>query len=149
MRRSNPDQPQQFPLEFASPEELAERARFAKQMADWLAEPSPPEPPPLPLLAGWENVERHKTRCEVLKSDRPDEVGKFVVVREFVHGRNRVWVSLDEPVTLRLNRKGRWVTAYDPSCAPHTYAMEDLRIVSEPWTPKPPVYEGGYRPSRY
>ena len=131
--------PEQFALEFRSPEEIVEQQRRAKEMADWLAEPSPPPPLPLPPLPEWKRAVPDQTRCEIVRGDgsrkRP---GKVVVIRKIDHADHRVWVSDDEPAVYRKNMKGRWVTQWDPMCAQRPMAMEDLRILPEPWVRKPP-----------
>jgi len=129
----------QLALEFRSPEELAESARHAKEMAEWLNTPSPPPPPPLPPLPGWENIRCHQTRCKIVRSRFADEIGKAVVIREVSHGTHSVWVSDDEPAVERQNTKGRWVCQWDPLSARRPVSMEELEILPEPWVQKPPI----------
>ena len=131
--------PDQFALEFRSPEEIVEQQRRAKEMADWLAEPSPPPPAPLPPLPEWRGVVPDCTRCEIVRSDKSrNALGKVVVVRKIDHADHSVWVSDDEPVVYRKNAKGRWVTHRGPMCAQRPMAMEDLKILPDPWVRNPP-----------
>lgn len=130
----------QLSLEFRSPEELAESARCAKEMAEWLNTPSPPPPPPLPPLPGWDNVVPGQTVCEIVRSRLSEDIGKVVVIRK-VTGNQSVWASAaDEPAVYRKNTKGRWVCEWDPMSAQRPFSMGELRILPAPWAPKPPVY---------
>lgn len=132
----------QLSLEFASPEEIAERGRKAREMIEWLNAPSPPPPPPLPPLPGWECVVPGQTRCEIVSSHIPDEIGKVVVIRKVNHDNRSVWASRDEPAVYRKNIKKNWVCEWDPLSAQTPLSMEDLRILPEPWVRKPPIYRG-------
>jgi hypothetical protein len=142
--------PGQFTLEFRTQEEILEQQHQAKKIAEWLNEPSPPPRPPLPPLPEWIGVVPDTTRCEIVRGHgERDALGKVVVIRKVDHGAHRVWVSDDEPVSNRKNAKGRWVTDWDPMCAQRPMAMEDLKILPEPWVKVAPprLVEWTRRPS--
>jgi hypothetical protein len=129
----------QFVLDFRSPEDIAEQEEAAKRRTEWLNTPSPPPPPPLPPLPGWENAIPGRTRCEIVRSQFPADVGKVVVIRRRNGDHRSVWVSDDEPAVHRKNTKGRWVCQWDPLSAQRPMSMEDLRILPDPWVPRPPI----------
>jgi hypothetical protein len=57
------------------------------------------------------------------------KLGKVVVLTHVDHELGACFAYNDEPVTYRLNRKGRKIIDHDPSCIQSVYSLDDLRPV--------------------
>ena len=75
---------------------------------------------------------RPGVRCEIIGVHHPcfsKDIGKIVVVTKVSADFRQVWAHADTPVTYRINRSGRKVVAYDPTCIQTIYGMENLRVL--------------------
>lgn len=72
--------------------------------------------------------------CEIISVHHPvfeGEIGKRIIITKVREESRMVWAHAAKPKRYRQNRRGRWVTEFDPRCVETIYSFDQIRQLPE------------------